>query len=217
MPSRMRKIGIDDLGDMAWGTHLCLFYETKEDLFETVVPYFRAGLENNEFCVWAVSDPVTVEDAKAALRRGIPDFDKHFAAGSIEIIPAREWYLEGGQFDPRRVTQGWHRKLHAAATRGYSGMRASRDAFCLATKQWHTFTEYEQELDRALAGKPLILLCTYALNASQAVDLLDVAKAHHFTAARRNGKWELLETSHRPIKPKHQPDRHKTQTRPLPV
>jgi len=40
----------------------------------------------------------------------------------------------------------------------------------------------------------MLVLCTYALGASRALDLLDVARAHHFTIARRNGEWEFLET-----------------------
>lgn len=47
-----RKTGIDILGDVPWGTHFCLFYKTKEDLCDILVPYFKAGLENNEFCMW---------------------------------------------------------------------------------------------------------------------------------------------------------------------
>jgi len=46
-----RKSGIDILGDVPWGTHLCQFYHTKEDLIDILVPYFKAGLENNEFCM----------------------------------------------------------------------------------------------------------------------------------------------------------------------
>ena len=34
------------LGDMPWGTHFCIFHETKEDMIDTFVPYFKAGLEN---------------------------------------------------------------------------------------------------------------------------------------------------------------------------
>jgi hypothetical protein len=45
---------------MPWGTHICLFYETPQDLLDTAVCYFEAGLKSNEFCVWAVSDPVSL-------------------------------------------------------------------------------------------------------------------------------------------------------------
>jgi two-component system, sensor histidine kinase PdtaS len=39
--------------------HVCLFYEASEDLIETLAPYFKAGLERNEFCVWALTGPLT--------------------------------------------------------------------------------------------------------------------------------------------------------------
>jgi hypothetical protein len=55
MTTEMRKSGIDVVGDMPWGTHFCLFYETKEDLLETLVPYCKAGLESQEFCLWVVA------------------------------------------------------------------------------------------------------------------------------------------------------------------
>ena len=36
MAAELRKTGISVVGDMPWGTHFCLFYETKEDLFDTM-------------------------------------------------------------------------------------------------------------------------------------------------------------------------------------
>jgi len=67
MTTEMRKSGIDAVGEMPWGTHFCLFYETKDDLLGTLVPYCRAGLEAQEFCLWVVSEPVTIDEAKHAL------------------------------------------------------------------------------------------------------------------------------------------------------
>ena len=70
---------------MPWGTHFCHFYETKEDLLATLVPYFKGGLENNEFCLWVISDSMTHVEATAALRQAIPDLERYLAKGSIEI------------------------------------------------------------------------------------------------------------------------------------
>ncbi len=67
MGETTRKTGINVIGDAPWGTHFCLFYQTKEDLIDILVPYFKAGLENNELCVWITSEPLNVEDAKTAL------------------------------------------------------------------------------------------------------------------------------------------------------
>jgi DNA-binding CsgD family transcriptional regulator len=40
----------------------------------------------------------------------------------------------------------------------------------------------------------MIVLCTYSLQASRTVDMLDVARAHQCSIVRRNGNWEFLET-----------------------
>src|SRR6267142_5880986 len=99
MTTEMRKTGVDVVGDMSWGTHFCLFYETKEDLLETLVSYCKAGLESHEFCLWVVAEPVREEDARDALNRTVPEFARYLADQSIEIVSARDWYLRDGRFD----------------------------------------------------------------------------------------------------------------------
>jgi DNA-binding CsgD family transcriptional regulator len=189
-----RKTGIRMLSEASWGTHFCVFYETKQDLIAINVPYLGAGLEANECCIWAISDPVDREDAISALREEIPHLDEHLAAGRLEIIPAREWYLAGDEFDLKRVTGGWLEKLGAALAEGYDGMRVSGNAFWLQTRHSKAFREYEGEFDASLSGRTVIAMCTYSLDAARAVDLLDVARAHQFTIAMRDGDWEFLET-----------------------
>jgi DNA-binding CsgD family transcriptional regulator len=192
--SMLRPTGIPIVEGTPWGTHICVFYETKEDLLETAVSYFKAGLESSEFCVWAVSPPISDEDATKLLRHDVPNFDPRMSAGQIEILQGYEWYLKGNEFDPKLITAGWSEKLDDALARGYEGMRVSGNAFWFETNLWKEFCEYEQELDRALAGQKMIVMCTYSLRESRAVDILDVARAHNFTIARRNGAWEFLET-----------------------
>ena len=71
-------------------------YQTKEDLVDTLLPYFKAGLENNEFCMWVTSQPLGVEEAKEALRGAFPDFDVYLERGQIEIIPYNQWFVKEG-------------------------------------------------------------------------------------------------------------------------
>ena len=37
----LRNTGISLLGDVPWGTHVCVFYETKQDVLDTVAAYFQ--------------------------------------------------------------------------------------------------------------------------------------------------------------------------------
>jgi len=74
MTSALRNTGIEPVGDMPWATHFCQFYETTDDLVETLPAFFKAGLESNEFCAWVVSEPLTEDGAWQALspRRSRP-------------------------------------------------------------------------------------------------------------------------------------------------
>ncbi len=45
MNNKIRRTGLDAVGDTPWGTHFCQFYKTKQDLLDTLVPYFASGLK----------------------------------------------------------------------------------------------------------------------------------------------------------------------------
>jgi DNA-binding CsgD family transcriptional regulator len=195
MTADIRKSGIGVLGDLPWGKHFCLFYETKEDLLDAVIPYLKAGLESNEFCLWAVSEPLTKAEATTALRQAVPGFDQELVHRSIEIFSGREWYLNGGEVDAERITAGWHEKLRHALASGYDGLRVSGNAFWLGSEHWHDFYDYEEEIGGIAAGQPIMALCTYPLAESKPTDILDVARVHQQTLARRNGVWELIKSA----------------------
>src|SRR5712672_4255842 len=195
MANEMRKTGVEVVGDMPWGTHFCLFYETKADLLETTVSYCKAGLESQEFCLWVVAEPLGVEDATRALKQAVPNFDQYFADRSIEIVGARDWYLQDGMFDLNRVIAGWNEKLAHAAARGYAGVRVTGDTAWLEKKDWKDFCEYEESLNHAVAGQRLAVLCTYPLAACGASEILDVVRTHQFAVTKRRGTWDVIETA----------------------
>ena len=195
MATEMRKTGVDVVGDIPWGTHFCLFYETRADLLETLVPYCKVGLENQEFCLWVVAEPLTGEDARNALKRAVPDLDQYLADQSIEIVTAREWYLQDGTFDLNRVISGWNEKLARASARGYAGVRVTGDTAWLEKKDWKDFCEYEESLNQAIAGQRLAVLCTYPLAACGAAEILDVVRTHQFAVTKRRGSWDVIETA----------------------
>src|SRR5262245_59923840 len=139
----LRRTGINSVGDVPWGTHFCYYYETSQDLLEILVPYFEAGLKNNEFCLWVIAAPIARTQATEALQRAVPDLEQHLAKGSmeiqligdqaaeglrqaipdwerhvnqgsIEIIPHAQWYLKDGIFDLVRVINDLRAKLDQA-------------------------------------------------------------------------------------------------------
>jgi C4-dicarboxylate-specific signal transduction histidine kinase len=195
MGTETRKSGIEGVGDMSWGTHVCLFYETKEDLLDALVPYCKTGLDSQEFCLWVVAEPLTIEEATDALKAAVPDLDRYLADLSIEILSASDWYLQGGTFDLKRVTDGWHEKLARASARGYAGVRVTGDTAWLAKTDWTDFCEYEEGLNEAVANQRMAVLCTYPLAACGALEILDVVRTHQFALVRRHRSWDVIETA----------------------
>jgi DNA-binding CsgD family transcriptional regulator len=208
-----RRTGVNVPGEMPRG-HVCMFYETTDDLLDTVVPFFEAGLQNNEFCLWVCSGPLTLEEAHTALRLRLRKFDQHLAAGNIEIIPGGEWYLKD-QFDLTKIMRSLDARLRNALAKGYEAVRASGDAFWVNTGHWKNFCNYEYALNKAIEGKPVMVLCTYPIMMSPpiptlrpklrkmprlsfsmgAADVLNVTRAHQLSVVRRNGDWGLFETA----------------------
>src|SRR5712672_3438213 len=195
MAIETRKTGIDVVGDIPWGTHFCLFYETKGDLLDILIPYCKAGLESDESFQWAVADPLTIEEAKDALKSAVPDFDRYLADSSIEMMPACDCYLHGGAFNLGRVAGGWLKKLARASARGYAGVRVTGDTAWLEKKDWKDFYEYEKRLNDIVANQRLAVLCTYPLAACGADEVLDVVRTHQFALAKRHGSWDVIETA----------------------
>jgi PAS domain S-box-containing protein len=193
MSQELRKSGIEFLGDLPWGTHFCQFYETKKDLLEVLVPYFKAGLENNEFCLWIICDPLTRESAIQAMRQAIQNFDQYLTEQKIEILPHVDWYLKGGRFSPQEIINGWNEKLRQAIARGFDGMRVNGNETWLAQKDWDDFMDYERELNHSLQDKQMIVFCTYPLAKTTAKSILDVAHSHERAISKRRGHWEILE------------------------
>ncbi len=191
----LRKTGIDVLGDIPWGTHLCQFYKTREDLTDILSPYFSEGLKSGEFCMWIVSEPLTKHSAEDALRKRIPSLERYLEIGQIEIIPYDHWYTPGGSFDSHKVLNGWVSRLSRALAEGYEGMRLSGDTFWLEKHTWEDFQAYEEKIDGIISGCRMIALCTYPLNKCGATDILSVVRHHQYALTKREGSWELIENS----------------------
>src|SRR6266446_5186490 len=196
MASAISNSGIDVVGDMvAWGAHFCLFYETREDLLDTLTSYCRSGLERGEYCMWIVAEPLTIEEARAALKDAMPDVERHLADSRLELAPARDWFLQGGTFDGKRLTQDWYDKLARVSARGYAGMRVTGDTTWLSKKDWRHFCNYEDGLNEVIGNQHLAVLCTYPLAGCGAPQILDVVRTHQFVLARRYGNWDVVETA----------------------
>ena len=186
---RGTSTGIPGIGKAPWGTHLCHFYRTREDLLHSVIPYFIAGLKNREQCMWGTAAPLYADEARAEMARAFPDFTRLEREGRIAIFDHHQWYAENGNGDPvRDLLQAEEKALKA----GLKGLRCGGNISWLTQHDWDAFYAYESKVSLAVRKRRILAICSYNLHQCQGTQVYESIRNHHFTLGRRDHDWEML-------------------------
>lgn len=194
MATDLRNTGIPIFGDVPWGTHFVLLCETRDDVLDALAPFFRAGLENNELCLWLFSQQFSEQEAVGRLRERIPGLDRHLSEQNIELQPIEQWYVRDGGFEIEQAILRWKERVDEAVTRGYTGLRGFGNPDQLLEEHHQSLAAFENQFEKWIRGKRLVVGCAYPLAPMSAIQVFDVAAAHQFVTARRRGVWQTLET-----------------------
>ena len=184
-----RKLGLEALPEVPWGTHLCFFYDSINDYFDIIKPYIKTGLENNEFCVWVIPKDLEKEKAFEILQTAIPNLDCYQRKKQIEILQYSECYLNKGRFDGNAVITNLGNKLDKALSAGFDGLRAEGDLSWVGTNRWRPVKDYESEIENVSFNKKILVICSYPLKTIGAREIIDIIENHQFALIRRNEKW----------------------------
>jgi PAS domain S-box-containing protein len=173
----LRHTGIGVIGDAPWGTHLCVFYRSRDDLLEIVLPYLEAGLAAGELCLWVPSPPLEVQEAWDVLADAVPALPSYRDTDRIRIIPPSEWQ---GSLD------SWTRWLESALSAGLAGLR-------VAAAPFPPDTRYAAEMAAALAPQRVLALCTFPEDQCGVGEVAGLLKTHELALVKRDGAWEKVE------------------------
>jgi signal transduction histidine kinase len=190
-----RDLGIPAIGKAPWGAHFCQFYGSDQDLLDIIVPYYRAGLENNEKCNW-VTCRLEADEVAEALSREVDDLERRVAVGQMTFVPYRVWYG-----DPTGDVQRWLTPvapyIGEAMAHGYVGMRGGGDVSWLedcGRDTLNTFMHYEQMFNEMASGLRIVGLCAYPLEMCDASRMIKVVRRHKFALVKEKD-WTLIEPS----------------------
>jgi excisionase family DNA binding protein len=189
---RSRSSGIDCVGSVPWGAHICQFYQSKRDLVDILVPYFRAGLENNEYCLWATSDPLSIEECLVELGKAVPNLGLYLNKQQIRITDSRTSYGRQGKFDAESTLQGLIEMEEFALKHGFDGLRGSANTSWLTREEWTAFAHYELSADVMLRRRKAIGLCSYPLDRCRPLNIVEVVSGHRLVLIRGTDGWKAI-------------------------
>ncbi|MBN3857102.1 hypothetical protein G3N59_27340 [Paraburkholderia sp. Ac-20340] len=172
--------GIASLPLLSWGSHIGQLFRSADDLRDTLVPYFQAGLANNERCLWVTEAPFGADEARAALRAVVPDLDAREQQGQIEIQDVRGFYSKGEPLHAEALIAGLLEREREALAAGYRGLRTNGNCSWVGKAEWDDFLDYESSVQEMVRGRRLICMCSYRHDGIDAAEARDVLDRHQF-------------------------------------
>lgn len=186
------ECGIPGIGNIPFGIHLCHFYPERQDLVDSLVPYFMAGLRNNERCLWITAPPLPADEARAELAKVLPSLETMIQEERIRIVEATEWYGNIERVDANDLSNRWLEEEEQALAEGYRGLRITGNTSVLTPEDWDTFMGYESAVNKALKGRRIVALCSYNRHQCRPTGVLEVIQNHQVTLDRQDRDWEVL-------------------------
>ncbi|MEW6719969.1 MAG: histidine kinase dimerization/phosphoacceptor domain -containing protein [Thermodesulfobacteriota bacterium] len=185
----LRESGIPSVGSLPWGSHFCQFYRTKKDLVDVLVPFFIAGLENNESCVWVTPGILREEVAGKAMEMASRQFHASAATGQMEIVPLGRWMAQDGGSSGAILS-----RLDKAIADGFDGLRIACASIPGKAGKEGCACCTPGDLD-AIRGNKVIAAFSCPKGSFDAPGIMEVVKTHRFALVWNAGKWDVIESS----------------------
>ncbi len=193
MLSELKRVNPDLFSKISDGTHLCYFYEKREDLIDVLIPYFKEGLEENYYCMWIVPEELSRADAIHYLKDSVPNFQTYLQRNQIKIVPYKEWYLKDKILHINDVLENWIKNLDQALEHNYNGLRVSGDLRWLTEENFKKFIEYEIRVNTIIGNYQMIALCTYPIEKFNKFQILDIANSHQHVLTKTDNDYKVIE------------------------
>lgn len=149
------------INEIELGDHGALFYRTKEEQLDIIIPFLALGLQRNERCLYIAEDNTTAEICARLQASGV-DVREAYHRGALSVVTKRETYLRHGVFQPDKMIHDLCDAVQGAVDAGFAGLRGA------AEMSWSLdlpsalaqIVEYEEAVEEQFYAK-FAVLCQY--------------------------------------------------------
>ena len=196
MDRNLRRTGIDALKEVPWGAHLCQLYEAEADLLEVLVPFMKAGLEQQEYCLWITAGSGQRVAIQAALEREVPDLAHHLDQGHLELVDQHNWYYNAdGVIDLQAAGKESMRRLKKSIAMGLTGLRMTSSGHWRSRAEWDALMAYERTINEGINTLPVVSICCYPLGRCGPTEIAEIVSSHNHALVRQTGRWRVVENA----------------------
>src|ERR1700754_3529615 len=82
--------------------HICAFFDSREEQYEILMPYFKEGLTNKEEVITILESHTHSEHCSRLSHAGIA-LEDSMANGQLKVLASEDTYLQGSSFAAERM------------------------------------------------------------------------------------------------------------------
>jgi hypothetical protein len=165
--------------------HICAFFDSREQEYDVLSPYYLEGIEEGEQVLTIVDAHRHDDHCKRLRAHGIP-VDSALASEQLKVFTSEETYTLGGQFDAQRMYDLLQSALATAKHQGRkvrtSGVMDWSAQGCAGTEQ---LIDYEARVNVLVPMYDCTLLCVYDLARVSGQMAMDILTTHPYVVHRR--------------------------------
>ena len=167
--------------DVPASSHICAFFDSRNEQREVLLPFFREGVEHREQVVSVFDAQANPHHLQDLARGRLAPHDNRLAR-QLRVMNAEESFLAAGRFDADRMFGTIDLILEAAAHTEFPHVRTC----CEMTWALHhldamdPLVEYESRLNTLTEHHDCTLMCVYDVNLFSGPVLMDVLATHPY-------------------------------------
>ena len=156
--------------------HICAFFDSREQEYQTLIPYFWDGIESGEQ-VFNIVDQSRYDDHVGRLTASGLRVD----TDGVNVRTSEETYLEDGRFDIERMCDLIQQQLEAARVSGKRVRTAGvMDWLKRGAPGSERALEYEARMNLLVPAYDCTFMCVYDLANLDGKTVVDLLSTHHF-------------------------------------
>jgi hypothetical protein len=175
--------GLPGIQEIPWGSHFCQFYRGHGELMESLAHYFRAGIRNQERCLWFTSGTRSGIEAHGALLEAMPEVEASIKSGAIRVVRRNASVPSSAELIVEE---------RKAVADGHHGLRIAGNP-CSLTKARSVSRRHEEKFSAVMASRRIVALCSYDLGKCAPTEIFEVILHHGFAIEREDGHWTVYQ------------------------
>jgi hypothetical protein len=156
--------------------HICAFFTSPTEEYETLLPYFRDGVNAGEHVLNIVDDALVDERASALQTNGV-----ELGEAGVTVLGAAQTYLSTGRFEMEQMVTFVQDRLTHARARGQR-VRTCGSMSWLRRNAAGTdrAIEYEARMNLLVPKFDCTFMCAYQLDHLSGETVVDIMATHPF-------------------------------------